>query len=40
MEDGQANHAANELEIVQMLRVDARVRVYLKGIIIMSGVFK
>lgn len=40
MEDSQADHPANEFEVVEMLRVDSGVRVYLQGIVIVSGVFK
>lgn len=40
MEDGQAHHTPNELEVAQMLRVDARVRVDLQGVVIMRRVLK
>lgn len=40
MEDSEANHPANELEIVQMLRVDTRMRVDLECVIIVGGVFE
>lgn len=40
MEDRQADHTTNEFEVVQMLRVHARVGVDLQGIIIVGGVFK
>lgn len=40
MEDGQAHHATNKFEVIQMLRVHTRVRVDLQGIIIVGGVFE
>lgn len=40
MEDGQADHTTNKLEVVQVLRVHARVRINLQGIIIVGGVFE
>jgi hypothetical protein len=40
MEDGEANDAADKFEVVEMFRVDARVWIDLKGVIIVSGVFK
>lgn len=40
MENGQPHHTADELEVVQMLRVDARVRVDLQGIIIVGRVLE
>jgi hypothetical protein len=40
MENRQSDNSANELEVVQMFGVDAGVRVDLKGVIIVCGVFK
>ena len=40
MEYGQADHATNEFEVIQMLRVHAGVGVDLQGIIIVGGVFE
>ena len=40
MEDGQADHTTNKLEVVQVLRVHAGVRINLQGIIIVGGVFE
>lgn len=40
VENRQADDTADEFEIVQMLGVDAGVRVDLKGIIIVGGVFE
>lgn len=40
MENGQTNDPTNEFEVVQMLRVDTRVRVDLEGIVIVGRVFK
>lgn len=40
MKDSKPYHPANELEVVKMLRVDARVRVNLKGVVIVSRVLK
>jgi hypothetical protein len=40
MKNGKANHPPNELEVVEMLRIDARVRVDLEGIVVVGGVFK
>ena len=40
MEDGQADYSSDEFEVVQMLRVDARVRIDLQGIVVVSRVLK
>jgi hypothetical protein len=40
MENGQTNNAPNELEVVQMLGVDARMRVNLKGVVVVRGVLE
>jgi len=40
MENGQSDNTSNEFEIVQMFRVDARMRVDLEGIVVMSRVLK
>ena len=40
MEDSQTDHTADELEVVEMLGVNARVRINLQGIIIVGGVFE
>jgi hypothetical protein len=40
MEDGQANHSPNELEIVEMLRIDSRMRIDLEGIVVMCGILE
>lgn len=40
MEDAQAEATANELEVVQMLRIDARRRVDLEGVVVVRGVFE
>lgn len=40
MKDGQANNSADELEEQQMLRVDAGVRIDLKGVIVMCRVLE
>lgn len=40
MEYSQANDAADELEVIQMLVVNSGVRVYLQSIIIVSRVFE
>lgn len=40
MEDRQTNHSTNEFEVVEMFRIDTGVRVDLKGIVVMSGVFE
>lgn len=40
MEDGEADYAANELEVVEMLRVYPRMGINLQGIIIVGGVFE
>lgn len=40
MEDRQANHTANKFEVVQMLWINAGMRIGLQGIIIMSGIFE
>lgn len=40
MEDSQADHPADEFEVIEMLRVDSGMWVDLQGIVIVSGVFK
>jgi hypothetical protein len=40
VENSKADHPANELEVVEMLRVDPRVGINLQGIIIVGGVFE
>ena len=40
MENRQTDNATDELEVVEMLRVDARVGINLQGIIIVGGVFE
>jgi hypothetical protein len=40
MEDRKADNTADELEVIEMLGVDARVRINLQGIIIVGGVFE
>ena len=40
MEDSQANNTADELEVVEMLRVDAGVRVDLEGVVVMRRIFE
>lgn len=40
MENCQTNDSADELEVVQMLGVDARVGINLQGIIVVGGVFE
>jgi len=40
MENRQANNTADELEVVQMLWVDAGMRVDLKSVVIVCGVFE
>jgi len=40
MKNGKADHASNELEVIEMLRIDTRVRVDLKGVVVVGGVFK
>lgn len=40
VEDGQPNNSADEFEVVEMLRVDAGVRVDLKSVVIVSRVFE
>jgi hypothetical protein len=40
MEDSQADNSANELEVVEMLWVDARVRVDLEGVVVVCGVLE
>ena len=40
MENRQSDNSANKFEVVQMLGVDTRVRIDLKGVIIVCGVFK
>jgi len=36
VEDGQTDYTTNELEVIQMLGIDAGVRVNLKGIIVVG----
>jgi hypothetical protein len=40
MENRKTDYSANELEVVQMLGVDARVGINLQGIVVVSGVFE
>lgn len=40
MENGQANHSADELEVIEMFGIDTRVGINLQGIIIVGGVFE
>jgi hypothetical protein len=40
MEDSQTDHSADELEVVEMFGVHARVGINLQGIIIVGGVFE
>lgn len=40
VENGQTDYPANELEVIQMFGVDPRVRVDLKGIVIVGRVFE
>lgn len=40
VEDGKSNNTTDKFKVVQMFGVDARVRVYLEGIIVVSRVFK
>jgi hypothetical protein len=40
VEDRQADNTTDELEVIEMLGVDTRVRINLKGIIIVGGVFE
>ena len=40
MKNGEADHASNELEVIEMLRIDTRVRIDLKGVVVVGRVFK
>lgn len=40
VEDGQTNDTADKLEVVQMFRINAGVRIDLQGVIIVGGVFE
>lgn len=40
VEDSQTNHSADELEVIEMLGVHARVGINLQGIIIVGRVFE
>lgn len=40
MEDSKTNNAADETEVVEMLRVDARVRIDLQSVIVVSRIFE
>ena len=40
MENGQSEDTTDELEVIQMLRIDTRVRVDLKSIIVMRRVLE
>jgi hypothetical protein len=40
MENCKAHNPPNELEVIQMLRIDTRVRINLKGIVIVGGVLE
>ena len=40
MENCKADYTSNELEVVEMLWIDARVWIDLKGVVVVSGVFE
>ena len=40
MEDGKTQASSNELEVVQMLGIDTRVRVDLKGVVVVCRVLE
>lgn len=40
MEDGQTNHPTDKFEVVEMFRVDPRMRIDLQGVVVMGGVLK
>ena len=40
MENSKANNSSNKLKVVEMLRIDAGVRVDLKGVVVVSRVFE
>jgi hypothetical protein len=40
VEDGQTDDTANEFEVIEMLRVDARMGIDLKGVVVVSRVLK
>jgi hypothetical protein len=40
MEDGETNNTSNELEVVQMFRVDTGVRIDLECVVVVRGVFE
>lgn len=40
MEDGQTDHPANEFEVVEMFRVDPRVRIDLQRVVVVRRVLK
>lgn len=40
MENGQTDYSSNKPEIVKMFRIDSRVRVYLKGVIVMGRILE
>lgn len=40
MENGEADDSTDEFKVVEMLRVDAGVRVDLKGVVVVCGILK
>lgn len=40
MEDGHSNDPSNEAEVAQVVRVDTRLRIDLKGVVVVSRVLK
>ena len=40
VENCQSKHTANELEVVQMFRIDTRRRIDLKRVVVVSGVLE
>lgn len=40
VENGQTDHTTDELEVSKMLRVNSRVRVDLKGVVVVRGVLE
>ena len=40
MKDGQADYSSYEFEVVQVFRIDARVRIDLKGIVVVGRILE
>jgi len=40
VEDRKSKHSSDELEVTQVVRVDSRIRIYLKSVVVMCRIFE